>query len=175
MTRMTEKTHRRALVTAGAVTLLAVGAGAGAVAASHGAGDSSRADRHGDVDAVRAAERARLSALVSADMATAERLHAPDFELVTPLGEVLDRAAYLGSVKDGSIDYRTFEPVSEMEVRLQGEVAAVRYQAMIDIAVEGIGRLSHPAWHTYVYEQRDGRWQAVWEQATADGPVPEPR
>jgi hypothetical protein len=168
------------LALVGAAALFAAGTVAGTLVASDGAAGGDPTDRHvptnrQGVDAVRAAERARLSALVSADMATAERLHAPDFELVTPLGEVLDRAAYLGSVRDGGIDYRTFEPVSEMEVRVQGQVAAVRYQAMIDIEVEGIGRLSHPAWHTYLYEQRDGRWQAVWEQATADGPVPEPQ
>jgi hypothetical protein len=45
---------------------------------------------------------------------------------------------------------------------------------MIDIEIAGIGHLTHPAWSTALYERRNGRWQLVWEQTGAIGPLPSP-
>lgn len=45
---------------------------------------------------------------------------------------------------------------------------------MIDIQVAGIGHLTHPAWSIALYERRNGRWQLVWEQTGAIGPLPSP-
>jgi hypothetical protein len=58
-----------------------------------------------------------------------------------------------------------FEPASDIAVRLYENAAAVRYQARIDIRFSG-QRDSGVFWHTDIYEKRDGRWQAVWSQAT---------
>jgi hypothetical protein len=51
-------------------------------------------------------------------------------------------------------------------VRLSGDSAALRYQVNFDLFFGGI-RLTHAAWITELYERRAGRWQIVWEQATA--------
>jgi uncharacterized protein DUF4440/DinB family protein len=118
-----------------------------------------------DESAIRAIERERLAALVAGDIVTAERLHADDYELVTPSGRTLSKTAYLGAVGDGSLRYVVFEPASVVRVRITGDTAILRYRATIDFQP-----IDHPdpvtVWHTDYYERRDGRWQAVWSQAT---------
>jgi hypothetical protein len=151
---------KRALfVLAGAALALLITAGA--VAASHGPGrGSSEADR------VRAIERTRLHALVVADTTTARRLMADDFQAISPGGGLLERDDYLDSVQAGDIDYLVFEPVSPIAVRLSGDSASLRFEVNFDLVVGGT-RLTHQAWITELYERRQGRWQIVWEQATA--------
>jgi hypothetical protein len=114
---------------------------------------------------LREVERRRLHCLVHRDMAVAASLHADDYELVTPGGAVLSKQDYLTGIESGELDYHVFEAASDVAVRLSGEVGIVRYQARIDIAVSG--RIDRGLfWHTDFYEWRDGRWQAVWSQAT---------
>jgi Domain of unknown function (DUF4440) len=128
--------------------------------------DSPQAER------LRELEQTRLRALVEADMAVAAPIHADDFKLVNPAGFPMTREEYLASVAAGDIDYLTFEPISEIDVRLYGRAAVLTYQSKIDIVVAGLGRFTHDIWHTYLYERRGGQWQAVWEQATAIGGFP---
>jgi len=117
-------------------------------------------------DLLRETERARLRALIEADMETAGRLHAEDYQLVTPGGATHSKAEYLGGVADGSLRYRRFDPEGEIVVlRLGPSAAALRYRVVIDITWEG-GEDMDRFWHTDIYELRDGRWQAVWSQAT---------
>jgi hypothetical protein len=150
------------------VAALALAAAAVSVMAST-TSDSTTADR------IRAIEQTRLRALVDADIAVAGPLHADDFQLINPVGEALSRGDYLGAVGSGDIDYLVFEAASPIEVRLYGQSAVIRYRSNIDIVVAGLGRLTHPAWHTDLYERRNGQWMAVWSQATAIGPLPPPQ
>jgi hypothetical protein len=144
------------VVMAAAVALLAAAA---AMAASHG--DSSEADR------LRATETTRLQALVDADTATARALMAPDFQVINPAGGVSGREEYMDAIQAGVIDYLVFEPASPIAVRLSGDSAALRYQVSFDLVVGGDTRVTHQGWITELYERRHGRWQIVWEQATA--------
>jgi len=166
-----QRTRITALLAAVGVLLIAATAVAvEAPARSSGPpSDSSRAAQH-----LREIELTRLRALVDANVAVAGPLHADDFQLVNPAGFLLGRDDYLAAVAAGEIDYLVFEPISEIEVRLYGKAAALIYQSKIDIVVSGLGRFTHEAWHTYLYEKRAGRWQAVWEQATAIGGFPPP-
>jgi hypothetical protein len=116
-------------------------------------------------DAVRRAERDRLRALVDANLDVALPLHADDFHLVTPGGETLTKSQYLGAIASGEITYHVFEPISEIDVRAYGQSAVIRYRSRIEISV-GPTHFSDECWHTDLYEQRDGRWQIVWSQAT---------
>jgi Domain of unknown function (DUF4440) len=125
-------------------------------------------------DALRQAEQTRLQALVDADVAVAGRLIAGDFELINPLGEVLTRADLLGAVSSGAIDFLSDEASSPIRVRRHGNTAVLRYRHTVDIQVAGVGHLTHPAWSTALYERRNGRWQIVWEQTGAIGPLPLP-
>ena len=99
-------------------------------------------------------------------------LHADDFTLVNPAGFTLSREEYLAAVSAGEIDYLTFEPISDINVRLYGKAALITYRSHIDIVVGGLGHFTHETWHTYLYERQGERWQAVWEQATAIGGFP---
>ena len=135
---------------------------------SKGASTSRQAER------LRQTEQKRLQALVDADVAVAATLIASDFELINPLGEVLTRDAVLGGVGSGALDFLSDTVTSQIKVHVHGNMAVVRYQHTIDIAVAGIGHLPHPAWTTALYERRKGKWQIVWEQTGAIGPLPLP-
>lgn len=118
------------------------------------------------IDELRATERERLRSLVDADMVVARRLHADNFQLINPVGGVLSKDDYLGRIASGDIDYLEWEP-EEVEVRLYGDAAVIRYQARLRIMVRGMPDApSGRFWHTDLYERRDGRWQVVWSQAT---------
>jgi len=140
-----------------AVALLVL---ASALATSQASEMSSSADR------VRAIERTRLAALVRGDTATARSLIADDFQLINPGGATLSRDDYMAAVQAGDIDYLVFEPVTPMAVRMAGDSASLRFEVNFDLLVGGM-RFTHQAWVTELYELRQGRWQIVWEQATA--------
>ena len=114
---------------------------------------------------LRDAERERLRSLVTPDLAVAERLHADDYELITPGGGALSKRDYLDSVAAGELDYAVFEPISDIRVRLQERSAILRYRVRIEILVDGI-QDAGTFWHTDAWEMRGDRWQAVWSQAT---------
>ncbi len=116
-------------------------------------------------DVFRDLERQRLAALVAADIDVARSLHADDYQLITPGGATLSREEYLNGIATGDLDYLVFEPASEIAVRIYDRAAAVRYHARIEVLVSG--QLdSGLFWHTDIHELRDGRWQAIWSQAT---------
>jgi Domain of unknown function (DUF4440) len=117
-------------------------------------------------DVLRAVERERLRALVEVDMTLAQLVHAEDFVLVTPRGGTLSKYDYLGLVSSGSLDYRRFEPVSDIDVLLDGDVAALRYRSWIE-NVSGGRVFASQCWHTDCYRYADDRWQVVFSQATA--------
>jgi len=112
-------------------------------------------------EGIRAVERRRLRTLVEGDIETARPLHADDFQLITPSGRAHSRESYLGAIASGDLNYLVFEPISEIEVRLFGQAAVIRYQSRIEMA-----NFRANVWHTDVYELRDGQWQIVWSQAT---------
>lgn len=119
-----------------------------------------------EADQIRSIERERLRALVSANMTVANQLHANDFQLISPGGLTLSKEQYLGGISSGEINYLLWEPDAEIQVRLYGPVALIRYQSQIKITSYG-QEYALRCWHTDAYEKRGGRWQVVWSQATA--------
>lgn len=118
------------------------------------------------IDQLRAAERDRVRSLVQGDVTTASRLIADDFQLINPAGGILSKKEYLGQIETGDIKYLKWEP-GQIEVRLYGNAAVMRYPAQVDIKVKAIpdapsGRI----WFTDLYELREGKWQIVWSQGT---------
>jgi hypothetical protein len=119
------------------------------------------------MSAVREVERRRIRALLSTEMEVARSLHGDDYQLVTPLGALLTNEQYLGAVAAGVLQYLAWDIDSPIQVRLYTEVALIRYQAEIEVVVQGRRYPRARYWHTDAYEMRNGRWQVVWSQATA--------
>ena len=159
---------RYMLVTAVAAALLLPAVASATGEHSKGAGKSRQVER------LRQIEKTRLQALVDADIAVAGPLIASDFELINPIGDVLTRNDILGGVGSGALDFLSDTVTSQIRVRLQGNTAVLRFRHTIDIQVAGIGHLTHPAWTTAFYERHRGKWQIVWEQSGAIGPLPLP-
>jgi hypothetical protein len=114
-------------------------------------------------------ERERLRCLVEARVDDADALHAPDFQLVTPSGDVWSREHYLEGIASGDINYRRFEAVSTIDVMVNGNLAVLRYRSAIDIAVKGQQPGPLECWHLDCYQRAvDGaQWQVRWSQATS--------
>ena len=130
---------------------------------------SRRPDDESVKELIRSVERQRLRALVEADVATARRLHADDFELISPSGSVYSKERYMSLIESGVLDYRTWDP-AKIHVRLYGDAAVIRYDDVgFEVLYEGA-----PAWsgassvvrHTDLYEKRNGQWQAVWSHCS---------
>ena len=95
-------------------------------------------------------------------------LHADDFRIVTPSGHAWSKQEYVGGIASGDIDYRRFEPISEIEVMLDHDLAVLRYRSAIEISVNGREPVILEAWHQDVYRRTSyGTWQIHWSQATA--------
>ncbi len=115
---------------------------------------------------IRNVERQRLKALVQGDIATARRLHADDFQLISPDGSVFSKEQYLSSIESGKLDYKVWDP-GEITVRLYGNAAVIRYKDLKwDLFFEGEHLKYTAGWHTDLYEKRKGQWQVVWSQAS---------
>jgi hypothetical protein len=160
--------RRAALKAAAAIGAVAATLGSGGTVGHATAQEATPSAADSDLAVlIRATERERLRALVDADMEVAARLHADDVQLINPPGGTLSKDEYLGGIASGALDYLVFEPASEIRVRLYGKAAVIRYQSHLQIAVDGQDLGLGNVWHTDVYELRDGRWQAVWSQATS--------
>ena len=120
-----------------------------------------------DGEGLREIERARLACLVEGRVAEADAVYAADFVIVTPSGHTWSKAEYLGGIESGEIDYRRFEPVSAIDVMLDGEVAVLRYKSAIEISVGGRDPGELEAWHLDCYRRTATGWQIRWSQATA--------
>ena len=70
-------------------------------------------------------EQRRLRSLVDGDVAVAERIHADDFQLITPGGDAYSKAQYLGDIASGVIDYRVWEPLTSRCMSVEMPVASV--------------------------------------------------
>lgn len=125
-----------------------------------------------DIAALKSLEVQRLQALVDANIDVASELHADDFQLVTPFGEVVSKERYLANISSGSLDYITWRPL-DIAVRLYGDVAAIRYQdSEFVVEAGGMPHLSGLLVHTNIYEKRGGKWVIVWSHASG-GELPD--
>jgi hypothetical protein len=81
---------------------------------------------------------------------------------------VFTRAEYIAAIAREPF-YAAWE-ISLLRVRVVGGMAALRYKAKLGFPS---GRVVL-VWHIDTYEQRAGRWQAVWSQATELRPSAQP-
>jgi hypothetical protein len=128
-------------------------------------------DASSEAEFIRDTERARLRALVEGDIETAGRLHATEFQLITPIGMALSKNDYLGAIASGQIKYLAWEP-GPIAVRYHHSHAVIRYRARLEVVFSGHKVAPGDYWHTDTYEHREGQWMVVWSQATAINPMP---
>jgi hypothetical protein len=121
-------------------------------------------------DPVRGLEVERLAAFVARDMQALERLHAEDFSLINPAGVAVSKDEYIRGIAAGFIEYKAWEPEGEIEARVYDEAAVLRYRSRVEIVVQRERQPEQRFWEIVLYEQRDGRWQAVFSQATRVSP-----
>jgi Domain of unknown function (DUF4440) len=117
-------------------------------------------------DQVRDAERSRIKAILAIDMQSLEKLHSPDYQLITPSGRSLSREHYLGEIVSGSLRYLKWDP-GPIAVKARKSLAVVRYRATLELDSGNGSGTPFECWHTDSYELQDGGWKAVWSQATA--------
>lgn len=119
-----------------------------------------------DIALLKSLELQRLEALVEANIDVASKLHADNFQLVTPFGEFVSKERYLGNIANGSLDYIDWRPL-DISVRLYGDVAALRYQdAEFVVEAGGMPHLSGSLVHTNIYERHGNSWVIVWSHAS---------
>jgi hypothetical protein len=110
-------------------------------------------------------ENERIRALLAGDIAQLHRLHASDYQLVTPSGRTFDRAQYIESIASGDLHYLRWD-AALMNVIASQAMAALRYQVTLQLGSPQTPGTPMHCWHTDMYVLRDGTWQAVWSQAT---------
>lgn len=89
--------------------------------------DTSLSTTRSEADELRATESERLRALLNGDMEVARKLHADNFQLVTPMGAVFSKEEYLRAIAAGDLHYLAWELDSPIDVRAYGKVALIRY------------------------------------------------
>jgi hypothetical protein len=119
-----------------------------------------------DADDLRKLEREKLAAFVAKDIETLQRIHARDFQMINPAGQELNRDDYLNGIALGFIEYRSWEPESQIQAIVYAEAAILRYRASVELAVQGEAQPPQRFWQVEVYEKRGETWQTVFSQST---------
>ncbi|MFA5551338.1 MAG: nuclear transport factor 2 family protein [Trueperaceae bacterium] len=108
-------------------------------------------------------ERQRL--MVEGDVAAVDPFHADDFRLINPFGGQLTKNDILDVVNVGGLVFLKID-ISNMEVRVFGTGAALKYLATMQVELEGEVLPEQHIWHLVTYELRGDQWQAVWSVAS---------
>ena len=121
---------------------------------------------HAEADDVQSAEKKRLNALLQAIWKWGAPTPRGRFPTCYASWSGVFQGGYLGAVAAGILHYLAWELDSPIDVRMYHDVALIRYQAQIELEVQGQGYPRAPYWVTDAYEKRDGQWQIVWSQGT---------
>lgn len=117
----------------------------------------------------RVLEAARIAALLAADAPMLERLHAPDYELVTPTGRRYTRARYLSQLGSGQLRYLRWD-AGPIAVRCSAAMTLLRYPVTLALDDGNGSGTPFDCIHFDAYERHGEVWQALWSQATAVKP-----
>jgi uncharacterized protein (TIGR02246 family) len=117
-------------------------------------------------DELKAIEQQRITAITSKDADALQRLLADDYHLINPGGQQVGKFDLVNGIREGFISYSLWEVDGAMAVVASEAMAVVRYRASLQVTVQGEAQPPQRLWHTEVYQQRDGAWQAVMSQDT---------
>jgi uncharacterized protein (TIGR02246 family) len=117
-------------------------------------------------DELKAIEQQRITAITGKDADALQRLLADDYHLINPGGQQVGKFDLVNGIREGFISYSLWEVDGAMAVVASEAMAVVRYRASLQVTVQGEAQPPQRLWHTEVYQQRDGAWQAVMSQDT---------
>ena len=117
-------------------------------------------------DELRAIEQRRIDAILSKDADALQGLLADDYHVINPGGQQVGKFDLINGLREGYIVYTLWEVDGAMAVVVSETLAVVRYRASLQVSVQGEAQPPQRLWHTEVFAQRDGAWQAVMSQDT---------
>jgi hypothetical protein len=115
---------------------------------------------------LRTLEQQRIDAITSKDIDALQRLLADDYHLINPGGQQVGKFDLINGLRENFIAYSLWEVDGAMTVVAGETLGAVRYRASLQVTVQGEAQPPQRLWHTEVYAQRDGAWQAIMSQDT---------
>ena len=118
----------------------------------------------GVADEIKKMETDRAAAVVKGDWAKLEKETSDDYTLVNVNGQMLSKSQMIEGFKSGQTKLTT-DDVSDMNVRVYGEVAVVTGKATVKGTMGGKD-VNGQALFTRVYVKKAGQWQSVALQQT---------
>jgi ketosteroid isomerase-like protein len=109
-------------------------------------------------------ERDWIDAFVRSDTEALDRILADDFIFTDPAGNILTKAEWIDDMINGSLKFESIQ-IDDLKVRVFGDSAAVANGRTTVKAQSKEGGFNGKFCYTVMYLKRNGRWQAVAEQA----------
>jgi uncharacterized protein (TIGR02246 family) len=119
----------------------------------------------GDEREVRRVEQEIADATEKNDTDALERLWAPEFVWIGPIGQVLTRAQRLTAIRSGSEKSQKYS-IDQETVRVYGGTAVAIFRSTVAGGTVDGKDVSSQRSVTNVLVKRDGRWQAVSQHST---------
>lgn len=110
-------------------------------------------------------ERNWIDAFVKGDTETLDRVLAEDFIFTDPQGNILTKSEWIADMVGGTLKFESIH-IDDLKVRVFSDSAAVANGRTTVKASSKEGGFNGKFCYTVMYVKRDGRWQAVAEQAT---------
>lgn len=119
----------------------------------------------GTADQIKKMETDRAAAVVKGDWAKLDKETSDDYTLINVNGQMASKSQMLDGFKSGQ-NKLTTDDVSEMNVRIYGDVAVVTGKATVKGTMGGKD-VDGQAMFTRVYVKKAGGWQSVALEQTA--------
>ena len=117
-----------------------------------------------DEQQVRRLEHQWIEAFLRGDTETLDRILADDFIFTDPEGKLLTKAEWIADITSGELTFESIH-IDDLQVRMYGDAAVANGRVTVK-ARSKEGGFNGQYCYTDMYVKRDGRWQAVAEQAT---------
>jgi uncharacterized protein (TIGR02246 family) len=117
-----------------------------------------------DEEQVRRLEHQWIEAFLRGDTETLDRILADDFVFTDPEGRLLTKAEWIADMTSGELAFESIH-IDDLQVRMYGDAAVANGRTTVK-ARSKEGGFNGQYCYTDMYVKRDGRWQAVAEQAT---------
>ena len=116
-----------------------------------------------DEQQVRQLEHEWIEAFLQGDTETLDRILADDFIFTDPEGRLLTKPEWIADITSGELTFESIH-IDDLQVRMYGDAAVANGRVTVK-AQSKEGGFEGQYCYTDMYVKRDGRWQAVAEQA----------